>query len=41
MKAVLKLVKDNNGEVQNMAIKWWVLPPESKRVIYYDFAAHL
>ena len=33
MSAVLKLVKDNNGEVQNLAIKWCGTQTLSRRLI--------
>lgn len=28
VKMLLKLLEDKNGEVQNLAVKWWVHPPQ-------------
>jgi len=39
VKMLLRLLEDKNGEVQNLAVKWWVVQTNVKkfRFKYFDY----
>jgi hypothetical protein len=34
---LLRLLEDKNGEVQNLAVKWWVVQTNVKKFHFKDF----
>jgi len=37
VKMLLRLLEDKNGEVQNLAVKWWVVKTNVKKFNFKDF----
>lgn len=37
VKMLLRLLEDKNGEVQNLAVKWWVVQTNEKKFHFKDF----
>lgn len=37
VKMLLRLLEDKNGEVQNLAVKWWVVQTNVKKFHFKDF----